>query len=195
MLGFGSFCFSSYLSSFSSELKLISFLNMLFFGTAFVTAVTASSFLTAPLASGARVLTFPGFVSDNSLLLFLFIFAFNVTVAAFAILTLPGFVFFPLSVVALAYRGVLWGLLFYSLSSTTFLVLLPVVVLEGEAYVLASMAGTLTGFSWINPRTGLGRRAAFEKALRECMKTYLSVAVLLFASAAVETVAIMVVPT
>jgi hypothetical protein len=117
----------------------------------------------------------------------LFIFAFNLSVAAFVVVTLPGFLFPPLSIAALTYRAVLWGLLLHDLSATAFLMLLPVIFLEGESYVLAAAAGWLTGFSWIKPRTGQSRRVAFEKALKECSKIYLLVAVFLFVSAAVET--------
>jgi len=69
-------------------------------------------------------------------------------------------------------------------------VLLPVVILEGEAYVFAAAAGALTGFSWISPKAGLSRRQAFEKALKECLKIYLFVTALLLVSAAVETATI-----
>ena len=164
---------------------------MFFFGGAFGTALLASILFAAPLVSGQKAFVFPGFVSGNGFLLFLFIFAFNVAVSAFAVVTLPGFLFFPLSAVALAYRAVLWGLLLYVLPSMAFLILLPVVVLEGEAYVFAAVAGASTGFSWIKPVKWLSRFDAFKKALKECLQAYVFVVLLLFVAAVVETATIM----
>jgi hypothetical protein len=175
---------------FSSNWKVLSFLNVLFFGVAFVTALLASVLFVAPLASGQKAFIYPSFVGDNGFLLFLFIFGFNFVVSAFAVVTLPGFLFFPLSAVALAYRAVLWGLLLSLQSISCFLVLLPVVVLEGEAYVFAAVAGASTGFSWVKPEKDMGRFEAFRKALKRCLWVYVFVAVFLFVAAVAETAAV-----
>jgi hypothetical protein len=126
----------------------------------------------------------------NGLLLFLFIFLFNLTFSAFAFITLPGFIFFPISAATLAYRAILWGLLLYLLPSTACLILLPVVLLEGEGYVLAALAGTLTGFSWVRPARGSSRLEAFKKALKKCSQAYVIVAAFLCVAAVVETATI-----
>lgn len=175
------------MSSFKPAWRFASYLNLFFFGGALVTAILASLFLPAPLASGAKVFTFPSFVDHNCFLLFLFIFALNVTLSAFLFVTLPGFLLSPLSIVALVYRGLVWGILIYALPAWAFLVLLPVMILEGEAYVFAAAAGASVGLSWLRPKKGLKRSESFHEALRECIRTYTLVVALLFVAAAVET--------
>ncbi|MEM3697934.1 MAG: hypothetical protein QXQ94_10665 [Candidatus Bathyarchaeia archaeon] len=95
------------------------------------------------------------------------VFLFNLAVAAFVVITLPGFVFFPLSAVSLLFRAFLWGLLVYAMPNSLFLFALPVIFLEGEAYVIAALAGTVVGFSWLNPRRayggGLSKFEAFKR--------------------------------
>ena len=176
-----------FMGSFRLLWKLASFLNLLFFGAALVTGVLASIFIPAPLASGAKVFTFPSFVAGNGFLLFLFIFTLNVAFSAFVVVTLPGFLFFPLSISALAYRGLLWGMLIYALPTWAFLVLLPVMILKGEAYVFAAAAGASVGLSWLRPKKGLKRLASLRNALQQCVHTYTLVVALLLAAAAVET--------
>jgi len=124
------------------------------------------------------------------------IFAFNLALSSFVFVTLPGIAFFPLSAGFLSYRGFLWGLLLYMSPTLLFVASLPTIILEGEAYVLAAMAGSVVGASWIKPNlayqeSGLSRLEAFKKSLKECVKAYALVATLLFISAIVETMTIL----
>jgi uncharacterized membrane protein SpoIIM required for sporulation len=123
------------------------------------------------------------------------IFVFNFVLSAIIVVTLPGIVFFPLSAGFLLFRAVLWGLLLYGLPNWLFLAVLPTLVLEGEAYVFAGVAGAVVGVSWVRPKIlyregNLSGVEAFKKALRECLRLYFFVAVLLFVAAIVETATI-----
>lgn len=64
-------------------------------------------------------------------------------------------------------------------------------VLEGEAYVFAAAAGTLTGLSWVKPEKGSSRLEAFKKALGRCLQAYVFIAAFLVVAAAAETAIIM----
>ena len=115
--------------------------------------------------------------------------------SAFVAVTLPGIVFFPLSSAFLIVRAVLWGLLLYPLPSWLFLAVLPVLILEGEAYVIAAVAGTVAGLSWVKPGwmsrgAELSRWEALKTALEEGIHLYKAVVALLFVAAIVETVTI-----
>ena len=124
------------------------------------------------------------------------IFLFNLVLSGFVFVTLPGLVFFPFSSAVLLYRGFLWGVLLSQLSTSQFLVVLPTLVLEGEGYVMASVAGTTFGLSWLKPEwvfkgEGLSRWESFKKALVECLRVYVLVVVILFVAAVVETFTIL----
>ena len=123
------------------------------------------------------------------------IFIFTLVGNSFLLITLPGMLFFPLSTGSLLYRAYLWGTLLCSLPTRLFAAALPTMILEGEAYVLAATAGTVVGASWIFPKRvfkdqNLSRIQAFELALEECLRTYVSVALMLIVSAIIETIAI-----
>jgi uncharacterized membrane protein SpoIIM required for sporulation len=66
--------------------------------------------------------------------------------------------------------------------------------LEGEAYVLAALAGVNLGMSWLKPswvykkeQNGFSRSEALRKAFMDCGYVYVFVVVLLLAAAIVET--------
>jgi hypothetical protein len=125
------------------------------------------------------------------------IFFFNLVLSSFVVVTLPGIVFFPLSVAALAFRALLWGAIVSVVPAWLFLAALPTLILEGEAYVFAAVAGTLMGMSWVKPswtfrrETQLSRWKAFRLSLGEGMQLYFWVVLLLIASAIVETATIL----
>lgn len=175
----------------ASRWKLFALLNLLFFSCVLIAALLASFLFSPSLYSGSS-LAVPEVFLGNWFVMILGIFFFNVVVSAFVVVTLPGFVFFPLSAAFLVYRAVLWGLLLCGLPTWLFLVVLPTLFLEGEAYVFAAAVGTVVGFSWLKPDTiyrgeALGRVGAFKKALKECLKVYVFVIVLLLVAAVVET--------
>jgi len=128
---------------------------------------------------------------------FLFTFVFNLFLSGFLLLTVTGAIFFPLSFGFLLFRGFLWGVLLYNLDVSAFLAVLPTIVLEGEAYVFAALAGFLLGLSWLKPKwvygdEQLSRGDSFRRAVGECKELYLMVIILLLVAAAVETATIAV---
>jgi len=170
-------------------------LNTLFFDSIFV-GVLLSQFLYVPpsyTAGSPGILTWVLGLEWPWMILAIFLF--NLVLSAFVVLTLPGLVFFPLSAVVLAMRGVSWGIMLNQPSSVPFLLLLPTFILEGEGYVLASMTGTILGLSWLKPDwiysgEGFSRLNALKNALREAMRIiFLGVIVLLLA-AVLETLTI-----
>ena len=129
--------------------------------------------------------------------MFLFTFVFNLFLSGFLLLTVTGAIFFPLSFGFLLFRGFLWGVLLYNLDVSAFLAVLPTIVLEGEAYVFAALAGFLLGLSWLKPKwvygdEQLSRGDSFRRAVGECKELYLMVIILLLVAAAVETATIAV---
>lgn len=123
------------------------------------------------------------------------IFFFNLFWSGVVVLTLPGLVFFPLSTVVLVLRGISWGIMLNQPSIVPFLLVLPTFVLEGEGYVLASVAGTVLGLSWLKTNwiykdKHLSRLDALKNALREALRLLFLSAIFLFLAAVVETLTI-----
>jgi hypothetical protein len=121
----------------------------------------------------------------------LVIFLFNLVVSALSLVTLTGLVFFALPVVVLSVRAVIWGELLNQLPTPQFFLAFPTLVLEGEGYVLASLAGVILGLSWLKPGwvyggEGFSRWEAFKMAWKDCMHLYVFVMLLLFLGAVVE---------
>jgi hypothetical protein len=138
----------------------------------------------------------PGFTLENGWApLLLNIFISNLVFSAVIFVTLPGFVFFPLPAGVLVFRAVLWGSFVYSLPLGDFLATLPTLSLEGEGYVLAAVAGTVAGASWVRPdlvygKEHLGRGEALRMSMKECLRIYFLLVLVFFAAAIVETATI-----
>jgi hypothetical protein len=184
---------SSYLAVFYVRDKLLALMNLAFFGCVFVISVV-SEFLIPPKPYLGSYPSFPEIPLNFDFLLTVFsIFLFNLSVSAFTVVTLPGFVFFPLSMVFLLFRAVIWGLLLYYQPTWVFLIVVPTLVLEGEAYCFAAVAGMVVGASWIKSEWlfhdgNFSRVEAFKKALRECLVIYVFVVLFLFFAAVLEAV-------
>jgi hypothetical protein len=173
---------------------LLAFLNVTFFCSFFVVVLLAQFLFPSPFYTGELRAWIP--FSDVWFIMIVGIFVFNLFLSAFVIVTLPGIMFFPLSTGFLVFRAVLWGLLFYPLPASLFLDALPTLILEGEAYVVAAVAGTVAGLSWIKPSwlfkgKELSRLEAFKMTLKEVIQLYKLVVLLLLAAAIVETIAIL----
>lgn len=184
----------SCLSAISRRGLFLAVMNVLYFGSIFV-FVLFFQFQHLPPYEAPPVEVPEFFVRLDWPVLIVAISLFNVVLGGFVVVTLPGLLFFPLSVIVLLFRGYSWGLLLSRLSTLHFLVVLPTFVLEGEGYVIASVAGILLGLSWLKPDwaysdEGLSRLESLKKALRECGRIYLLVAVVLLGAAIVETVTI-----
>lgn len=164
----------------------------MFFGGVFATLVLSGMFLHPPLYTGWHPDLPEFFMGDGWLLLMLGIFVFNLAWNSFVFMALPGVIFFPLSAGFLLYRSSLWGLFLYAQPAWLFVVSLPVLLFEGEAYVLAAIAGMVFGASWVLPnRIYSGdkrtRAQAVKRATRESSEMYVLVSVLLLIAAMVET--------
>ena len=123
------------------------------------------------------------------------IFLFNLILSGFIWVTLSGFGFFVFPVVLLLVRAALWGVLLNGLPAPWFFVAFPTLILEGEGYVLAGVAGVDLGLSWLKPewmygREELSRLESVKRALKDCARIYVLVVVLLFVAAVVETATI-----
>jgi hypothetical protein len=175
-----------------SRWRLLSVLNAVFFSVALGIALTAGLVFPTSVYYGQSVYVLPQFLQGNVFLMFLFIFCFNLAVAAFGVVTLPGFLFFPLSAVLLTLRAVLWGLLLTPLPMGLFLDVLPTLMLEGEAYVLAAAVGMTVGYSWLRRSADVSRYERFKSALKRSMSAYILVILFLIAAAAVESATITV---
>jgi hypothetical protein len=128
--------------------------------------------------------------------MFLGIFLFNLVLSGFLLVTLTGLAFFALPVVFLLYRALLWGALLNQLSMPLFLVALLTLVLEGESYVLAALAGVNLGLSWLKPRRmfegeNLSRLESVKKTLTDIARIYVLVVMFLFVAAVIETVTVL----
>jgi len=170
-------------------------MNAFCFGSVFV-AVLWAQFQFPVACEGVPVENVEFLVSGDWLIMIFGIFLVNLVLSSFVVVTLPGLVFFPLSAAALVYRGFSWGVLLSQLPTPQFLVVLPTLVLEGEGYVVASVAGIVLGLSWLKPSwvfkgEKLSRREAFRRALGECLRIYILVAMILFVAAIVETFTIL----
>lgn len=171
-------------------------LNWLFFGFILVGSLLGQvGVVEAPAWPFGEV--FPVEVS-NALLMVGVIFVFNLFLSGFVLVTLTGFVFFGSSLFFLCFRALLWGVLLGGLSTSMFLAALPTLALEGEGYVLAALAGVNLGLSWLKPEwvyrgEALSRSEAVEKALKDCVRIYVFVAVFLVAAAVVETITLILV--
>ncbi len=131
--------------------------------------------------------------ADNELLMVGVIFIPNLVLSGFVWVTLTGLFFFGVPLFFLCFRAFLWGMLLSGLSTHMFLAVLPTLILEGEGYVVAALAGVNLGLSWIIPKWAyeeekMSRFEAVKKALRDCLRIYVLVALLLFAAAVVETI-------
>ena len=170
-------------------------MNALYFCFIFVVAFLSYYFYFLPPYEGGPVDVPDFLVGVDWSVMVVGIFLINLTLSGFLFVTLPGLVFFPLSAAVLLFRGFLWGVLLSQLPTAYFLAALPTVVLEGEGYVLASVAGITLGLSWIKPNKlyrgeVLSRFGALRKALIECGRLYVIIGIVLFVAAVVEIITI-----
>lgn len=175
--------------------KVFAVLNALCFGSVFVAVLLGPFFYVPPPYTGEPLGVLTCFLGLDWPWMLLAIFFSNLVLSGFVLVTLSGLLFFPLSAGVLVFRAVLWGLLLNQLSTTRFLLALPTLMLEGEGYVLASTAGITLGLSWFKPKwfykdEGGSRIKALKTAFKECTRTYILVAILLFTAAIVETATI-----
>lgn len=169
-------------------------LNTLFFDSIFL-GVLLGQFLYVHPYEGGSVGTLPWYHGLSWPSMVLTFFLSNLVVSGFVMLTLSGLVFFPLTAVVLAWRGTMWGIMLNQPTIAPLLLVIATFVLEGEGYVLASMAGTILGSSWLKPNwvykdRHLSGLNALKTASKEALCLLFLCVVLLFLAAVVETLAI-----
>lgn len=172
--------------------RLLVVLNLLVFWSVFAAALLTSFFVVPPLYEEVASEISPFLFKDDWFLTGLGIFLSNLVLSAFIMVTLSGLVFFVLSPVLLLYRAAVWGQLLAFTPPLQFVVALPTLILEAEAYVLAGIAGVDLGLSWLRPRLVYGgeilsRGEALKKAFREVWQVYFFVVLFLLVAAVVET--------
>lgn len=187
-LGFLRMCFSVV----SRRKRLLVVFNWLFFGFMVFGALLASSGLVEVVPWSSEVF---GLDVSDTLVMALWIFLFNLVLSGFILLTASGAAFFVFPICFLLFRALLWGVLLSGLPTPMFFVVIPTLVLEGEGYVFAAVAGFGLGMSWFKPDwmfrgENFSRIEAFKRALRECGYLYVFVVIFLFVAAVVETVTI-----
>lgn len=174
----------------SKRALLFVVLNWLFFGSLLVGAFVAESGAVRAFrwSVGAEVFSLK---SSNVVLLVVSIFFFNLVVSGFVLVTLTGLALFVLPFGFLSVRAFLWGMFLEGLSTPLFLAALPTLILEGEGYVMASLAGIILGLSWLKPRwmykgDELSRSRAVKMAFQDSARIYVWVGVLLLMGTIVE---------
>lgn len=131
-------------------------------------------------------------------------FVINLAVGSFVTITLPSLLI-PFSGLLVAeYRAALWGVIFSPTLSDlsgwhivfgVFVLLL--VLLEGQAYVLAMLAAYIHGRAWLWPSTvgAASRRAGYAAGLRRSAWIYVLVIMTLAVAAVYEALAVIIFPS
>jgi hypothetical protein len=182
--------FGSCVSVVSRRHALLVVLNAVYFGSILVATILVEARILPYYELSVVEGGFPEQVGDLPLM-FLFIFLFSLFVSGLLLTTLTGLVFFILPVVILVLRATLWGAILNQLPTPQFLASLPTLVLEGEGYVVACVAGMGLGLAWLKPSwmyegEVFSRVEAFKAALREALCLYVWVGMFLLVSALVE---------
>ena len=186
--------FRSRVSVLSRRIRLFTVVNFMFFCCiVFGAFLGQAGYL--PLYGWTGLGTHFSVEVGDLLVLMVAIFLFNLVLSGFIFVTLSGLAFFAVPVGVLGVRATLWGVLLNPLSTPHFLAVFPTLILEGEGYVLASVAGIDFGLSWLKPAwvyggEGLSRVEALKKASKECLRVYVLVATLLLVAAITETATI-----
>ena len=126
-------------------------------------------------------------------------FVVNLIIGSIAVITLPSLVI-PFSGLLIgAFRAVLWGLLLSPTSPELRLVMIPhslVLILEGQAYILAMLAVYVHGRAFLWPRSvgAATRRQGYELGVKRSVRIYLLVVLLLAVAAVYEALEVIFIP-
>ena len=126
-------------------------------------------------------------------------FVVNLFLGSIAVITLPSLVI-PFSGLLMgAYRAVLWGLLLSPTTPELRLVMIPhslVLILEGQAYILAMLAAYVQGRAFLWPRSvgATTRRQGYGLGVKRSVRIYLLVVLLLAIAAIYEALEMIILP-
>jgi hypothetical protein len=126
-------------------------------------------------------------------------FAVNLFLGSIAWITLPSLVI-PFSGLLMgAYRAVLWGLLLSPTTPQIRLAMIPhslVLILEGQAYILAMLAAYVQGKAFLWPRSvgAATRRQGYGVGVKRSVRIYVLVVLLLAVAAIYEALEVIFIP-
>ena len=125
-------------------------------------------------------------------------FVVNLFLGSIAVITLPSLVI-PFSGLLMgAFRAILWGLLLSPTNPELRLVMIPhslVLILEGQAYILAMLAAYVQGRAFLWPRSvgAATRRQGYGLGVKRSVRIYLLVVLLLAVAAIYEALEVIIV--
>jgi hypothetical protein len=139
--------------------------------------------------------TLAGAYSGGHLLLAIVLtFAVNLVVGSFLYITLPSLIVPFSGLLVGAFRALLWGLMFSptAVMGAGFLLLLPTMILEGQAYVLIMLAAWVQGmaFLWPNSVGAKTHRMGYWEGVKRSARVYVLLAIVLLVAAVVEAVSV-----
>jgi hypothetical protein len=118
-------------------------------------------------------------------------FVVNLFIGSIAVITLPSLVIPFSGLLTGAYRAVLWGLLLSPTTPVLRWVMIPhslVLILEGQAYILAMLAAYVQGRAFLWPRSvgAATRRQGYGLGVKRSVRIYLLVVLVLAVAAIYE---------
>ena len=140
--------------------------------------------------------TVVGAYSGGHLLLAIVLtFAANLVVGSFIDITLPSLIVPFSGLLVGAFRALLWGLMFSptAVIGAGFFLLLPTMILEGQAYVLVMLAAWVQGMAFLRPKKSVGaktHRGGYWEGVKLSVRIYLLAAIVLLVAAVVEAVSV-----
>ncbi len=126
-------------------------------------------------------------------------FVVNLFLGSIAVITLPSLVIPFSGLLTGAYRAVLWGLLLSPTTPVLRLVMIPhslVLILEGQAYILAMLAAYVQGKAFLWPRSvgATTRRQGYGVGVKLSVRIYGLVVLLLAVAAIYEALEVIFIP-
>jgi hypothetical protein len=123
-------------------------------------------------------------------------FTVNLFLGSMAVITLPSLVIPFSGLLVGAYRAVLWGLLLSPTTPQMRLVMIPhslVLILEGQAYILAMLAAYVQGKAFLWPRSvgAETRRQGYGLGIKRSVRIYVLVVLLLAITAIYEALEVL----
>ena len=155
--------------------------------------LVGSAFTEGPLSAVGSA-----YVGGQVLWAMVLTFVVNLFLGSIAVITLPSLVI-PFSGLLIgAYRAVLWGLLLSPTTPELRLVMIPhslVLILEGQAYILAMLAAYVHGRAFLWPRSvgAATRRQGYGLGVKRSVRIYLLVVLLLAAAAIYEALEVIII--
>ena len=126
-------------------------------------------------------------------------FVVNLFIGSIAVITLPSLVIPFSGLLTGAYRAVLWGLLLSPTTPVLRWVMIPhslVLILEGQAYILAMLAAYVQGRAFLWPRSvgAATRRQGYGLGVKRSVRIYLLVVLVLAVAAIYEALEVIFIP-